>query len=456
MPPTVYDIMTKRRVPMIDPLPDDESTNKTDFLTTNTLKPIKKEIKKRGPYKGLSETLECELCNKYEIRGYNRNSNMKRHKKTCEKLKIPKIPKIPETLHCEFCNKEFSGPWRNGNMKQHIKSKTCQKPKIPEILECDQCTYTCNGPNRNGNMKIHKSRAHVFEGEWHPCDYTNCDKTFKTAQELKIHKARRHDIEVEWHPCDYPGCDKKCKTAAELKSHKAYRHDIGFEWKYCDISNCKEKFKIKSDLTKHIRKYHTEQYNARQKVQEEKVRIMLLSNNFKEFDMSEAMPPIGYFKREKQINLSCAKIKNKKFARIDFIIATQDGNGYIFLEVDENQHEYGYDSSISCDMKRMAQVKESLSMECLGENREVPFIYWLRYNPNAWHINGELQHVPKEVRQTRLVEWIKSFRTESYIGSMRIGYAFYDLNEDGALEVVCNENYNQTFASMVDNLRGIK
>ena len=104
----------------------------------------------------------------------------------------------------------------------------------------------------------------------------------------------------------------------------------------------------------------------------------------------------------------------------------------------------------------MAQVNESLAMECLEENREVPFIYWLRYNPNAWHINGELQHVPKEVRQTRLVEWIKDFRTESHIGSMRIGYAFYDLNEDGALEVVCNENYNQTFASLVDNLRGIE
>ena len=73
----------------------------------------------------------------------------------------------------------------------------------------------------------------------------------------------------------------------------------------------------------------------------------------------------------------------------------------------------------------------------------------------ALHINGELQHVPKEVRQTRLMDWITNCRTESYMGNMRVGYAFYDLNEDGALEVVCNENYNQTFASMVDNLRGI-
>ena len=86
----------------------------------------------------------------------------------------------------------------------------------------------------------------------------------------------------------------------------------------------------------------------------------------------------------------------------------------------------------------------------------MPFIYWLRYNPNAWRVNGELQHVPKKVRQTRLVEWIKDFRTESCMGSMRIGYAFYDSNEDGTLEVVCNKNYNQTLISVVDNLRGIE
>ena len=101
-------------------------------------------------------------------------------------------------------------------------------------------------------------------------------------------------------------------------------------------------------------------------------------------------------------------------------------------------------------------MNESLAMECLEQSRDIPFIYWLRYNPNAWHVNGERQYVPKEVREKRLVNWIKNFRTESYTGNMRVGYAFYDLNEDGILEVLSNQEYNKTFACTVDNLRGIK
>ena len=74
--------------------------------------------------------------------------------------------------------------------------------------------------------------------------------------------------------------------------------------------------------------------------------------------------------------------------------------GLVFLEVDENQHLYGYDASISCDMKSMDFVMGSLFDE-LGEAR--PNVYWLRYNPSAYHVDGVLVKVQKEERERRLV-----------------------------------------------------
>ena len=166
-----------------------------------------------------------------------------------------------------------------------------------------------------------------------------------------MHRADVHNIEVKWHFCDF--CNYKSKQSSSLKKHKAYRHDIEVKWHHCDIDDCNEKFKTKSNLSQHIRTHHTKQYAARRKVQEEKVRTMLVANNFQEWHASDAMPPIGYFKREKRIDFSCADVyASTKYAKIDFVIAIQEGSGYIFLEVDENQHNYGYDASISCDMKR--------------------------------------------------------------------------------------------------------
>ena len=58
----------------------------------------------------------------------------------------------------------------------------------------------------------------------------------------------------------------------------------------------------------------------------------------------------------------------------------------------------------------------------------------------------------------RLMKWLKDFRIKSHIpdGNMKVGYAFYDMDDTGALEVLENEEYNESIASLVDNLRGIE
>ena len=70
---------------------------------------------------------------------------------------------------------------------------------------------------------------------------------------------------------------------------------------------------------------------------------------------------VGYFKREYRIEFRCADVQsNAGSCRIDFVISTS--GGLVFLEVDENQHQYGYDALVSCDMRRMSHVIETLTV----------------------------------------------------------------------------------------------
>ena len=121
----------------------------------------------------------------------------------------------------------------------------------------------------------------------------------------------------------------------------------------------------------------------------------------------------------------------------------------VFLEVDENQHQYGYGASISCDMKRMSHVMETLTVE-LGD--ALPYVYWLRYNPSAWRVDGDLQKVPKAEREARLVRWLADFEATQ---PLEIGYAFYDSNE-GELDVLDNEEYHPQYAEGASDLAGLQ
>ena len=52
---------------------------------------------------------------------------------------------------------------------------------------------------------------------------------------------------------------------------------------------------------------------------------------------------------------------NGRVSCIDFVVNVAAGVPLVFLEVDENQHKFGYGEA-GCDMRRMAKVMESLYM----------------------------------------------------------------------------------------------
>ncbi len=83
------------------------------------------------------------------------------------------------------------------------------------------------------------------------------------------------------------------------------------------------------------------------------------------------MPPPKAFKREKRINSRCVDAQGT-WCRIDLVLGMD--TGYVFLEVDEYQHRFGYDAMLSCDMKRMAKVMASLTNEA---GTIMPNVSWL-------------------------------------------------------------------------------
>ena len=174
------------------------------------------------------------------------------------------------------------------------------------------------------------------------------------------------------------------------------------------------------------------------------MRLALLSAGYTESHATANMPPVGHFKREKRIDFKCANVQTTAAnARIDFVVATP--GGLVFLEVDEQQHLYGYDALVSCDMKRMAHTMETLFVE-LGD--ALPHIYWLRYNPDAYRVDGDLVRVPKADREARLMSWLEQFEAAA---PLQIGYAFYD-TDDGQLSVLSNPEYHAEYADVAEDL----
>jgi len=182
------------------------------------------------------------------------------------------------------------------------------------------------------------------------------------------------------------------------------------------------------------------------KVHENAVADFLLANGFAEFKgPADALPTHMHFVRDYRINFNCAEANSTSqktgnpalFAKIDFVINV--GGVYIFIECDEKQHRFGYGGTLSCDFKRMCDVAATI---LLGSDARMQQPYWLRFNPNAWHAGGVTKRVPTEVRQRFLLDVITSAQPCDLV---RIGYLFYDCDGAGALKVLQQKEYDESF-----------
>ena len=212
----------------------------------------------------------------------------------------------------------------------------------------------------------------------------------------------------------------------------------------CNHENCGYKTKLFENLKLHIQSMHTKEGQQRQKRQEEKVNKALLNEFTYCKELGDGHPPVSHYVRERHIDFRCISDMDNKFARIDFVIGVI--GGLVFLEIDEGQHKYGCEPS--CDMKRMSKVMESLTIS----GNELP-ILWIRYNPDAYRVNGELKKIGKSIREKKLIQHIKSLDLTGK--SLQIEYAYYDeVHKNGVSipEVIFHEDYHPSYADVAKSI----
>ena len=259
---------------------------------------------------------------------------------------------------------------------------------------------------------VHK-RTHTGEKPF-VCDRPGCEAAFTESGDLAKHK-RTHTGEKPF-ACDHPGCEAAFSISGNLVTHK--RTHTGEKPFPCDHPGCVAAFAQSGALNVHKR-VHTPEGQAKHKKEEERVRRLLRAAGFD-------------IKSEHRIDFRCVD-GGETWARIDILILR--GGGVIFLEVDEEQHRFGY--TVVCDMKRMAKVAESLAMEGLT----LP-VLWLRYNPGAFRVDGEMQEVPKKQREAEMLAFIRGWEfPKGGDQTCFVKYMYYDM-DGGVLGVHADPMYH--------------
>ena len=222
------------------------------------------------------------------------------------------------------------------------------------------CVCTFNGCGMRfkhpTSLTVH-SRAHTGDKPY-ACKADGCGVCYSTSSSLLQH-SRTHTGDKPY-ACKVDGCGACFATSGSLTYH-SHTH-TGDRPYACKFDGCGFRCIQSSSLKMHTLRHHTERGIQRQKKREEQVARFLT-------DAGVA------FERETTVSF-CGEAK-KKYARIDFTIYYDDR--VVCLEVDEGQHtQYG----IGCDAARMLNV---LAQHV--KRNPLP-LHFIRYNPDAWTVNG--------------------------------------------------------------------
>jgi hypothetical protein len=293
---------------------------------------------------------------------------------------------------CDICLTWFL------DLNRHLNS--CNKIKI-------KCTYPgCERHVTPTGLQRHLNEYHK-EGTHFCTEYIGCTriKPFASPDKLQRHVESVH-LNIKKVSC--LRCKSPFGRMTDFRVHLKDVHYEGVEWFECEYIGCPEVFTRESAMTVHENRPHSIAGLLRNKKEEEKIKKLLNKN-----DIS--------FDRELKIDYTCVEkisdIWKKDYAKIDFVLHS---NKYtILLEVDENQHKFGY-GGVSCDMKRMNYILTSIRAS--GNNLPVLF---LRYNPNNFKIDQQTQKVSDNLKQKELLDFIKNYSPDKS-SNLEIKYLFYD------------------------------
>jgi hypothetical protein len=347
---------------------------------------------------------ELEMKNRdYEI---EKKYDNEKYKELIEKVIIPSHIHIDEKPYkCDFngCTSQFS---TSDSLATHKKTHIDEKP-----YKCD--FDGCNSEFKTSFILLRHKKAHTGEKPY-KCDFNGCNVECSLSHHLVRHK-RTHTGENPY-KCEFDGCNSQFKSSSELSIHN--RIHTGDKPYKCDLEGCNAEFAQSSGLTSHKKSIHTEEGKRRQKKSEHNT-FSYLEEHIK-------------IKREHQVDFSC---NGGTFCRLDGLSLHKNKNGQGFIiahENDEQQHE-GY--PISCDARRMIEVKSAF----IQEGNYMPLVF-LRFNPDAFRIDGQIQKIKKKDRLKRYVELVKELENSEDLMPFTVYYLYYDIT-DNKLNITCDTEY---------------
>ena len=325
---------------------------------------------------------------------FTRAQSLKRHacKHTGEK---------PYRCTFEGCDAAFA---ESGKLTSHMRTHTGEKPYRCTFEGCDAAFA------KSGGLSTH-IRTHTGEKPYR-CTFEGCDAAFAQSGELTKHM-RTHTGEKPYR-CTFEGCDAAFAQSGGLTKHM--RTHTGEKPYRCTFEGCDAAFAESGNRTTHYISQHTPEGQARQKKQEQR--------------LARALDAAGVpYKREHRIDFSCMGATN---CRIDFLVLLANGV-LVMLECDEHQHS---DTGYSCDLRRMAYVREALTIE----GNTLPLVF-LRYNPDAFKVGGVTRPTKKKDREARLVALLRDLEVRDATGlpPMTLQYLYYDVTADCARNTLWDE-----------------
>ncbi|KAL3131768.1 hypothetical protein ABBQ38_007487 [Trebouxia sp. C0009 RCD-2024] len=259
------------------------------------------------------------------------------------------------------------------------------------------------------SLDNHVKVVHKGDREF-TCKESGCEASYGTKSGLDSHVKRVH---LGHNPFVCPTCSTKFDSNANLTIHVQAVH-LRNKPHVCDFTACSEAFARRHDLVQHIKSFHSEEGQQRQRKEEQKV--------------VKALQDAGIdFKREHHVKFDCW---DDTFARLDFLMLRP--RCCILLEVDEGEHEwYG----VECEVSRMTKVH--------AEGNTLPLLF-IRYNPHSFRVDGELCTVRTRDRLARLVEFVQDWEC-SVDKALEVQYMFYScehLEGDLSLNIWSDIAYN--------------
>jgi hypothetical protein len=296
-------------------------------------------------------------------------------------------------------------------LEHHIVRHSDKRPFICTFLKCSSSFKTKSDLDQH---MVRHSEETLFS-----CTFPKCSSSFKTKPELEQHMI----CHSEKRPfvCTFLKCSSSFKTKHTLNSHMfSHIEETPF---VCTFPKCSSSFKTKHYLSRHQKCIHSEEGKQRQKKSETTTYNSLIKCNLD-------------LKREHQINVSC---NGGNFYRIDYVHIS---NGIMFfIENDEHQHDH---YPVSCEIRRMINTKSVLIQE--GNNMPLVFI---RYNPDAYHVDNQVRKIKKEDRIKRLVQLIQTISQHPInCPPLSIYYLFYNMKNNEPI-IFQDSEYIQDVKSLV-------